>query len=151
MRFEILLCLFLLFAGAGCRTMPRLAPANLKEPGWTVREGQAVWQVKRGKEIAGEILLATSDDGRVFVQFSKTPFPLIMAQSTPSNWQVEIPTQNKRYSGRGHPPARLIWLYLPRLLSGQPPPDGWVFKKLAERSWRLENPSTGEAVEGFFN
>ncbi|MDB6056500.1 MAG: hypothetical protein JWO95_344, partial [Verrucomicrobiales bacterium] len=68
---------------AGCRTMKPLPPANLKEPGWTVREGQAVWKRKASEpEIAGEILLATRSDGRAFVQFSKNPFPLVIAQST---------------------------------------------------------------------
>src|SRR5258706_8431052 len=110
---------------AGCRIGPRLAPVNLQEPGWTVRTGQAVWTRARGKpDVAGEILVATRPDGRAFVQFSKSPFPLIIAQSTPQGWQAEIPMDNKRYAGHGQPPRRLLLLYVPRALAGQPLPKG---------------------------
>src|SRR2546421_166697 len=68
------LLLILLFL-AGCALLPPLPQANLRDPGWTVREGQAVWKSKRGaSDIAGEILVATQPDGRAFVQFTKTPF-----------------------------------------------------------------------------
>ena len=136
---------------AGCRTVPRLAPVNLQEPGWTVRTGQAVWKRARGKpEVAGEILVATRSDGRAFVQFSKSPFPLIIAQSTPHNWEVELPMDNKRYSGHGQPPRRLLLLYLPRALAGQPLPTGWSWQKLENNGWRLENQAKGESLELYF-
>src|SRR5436190_1004987 len=71
----------------GCRTAP-LPPVNLHEPGWTVREGQAVWKRDQNTpEIAGEVLLATRPDGCTFVQFTKTPFPMIIAQTTTNHWQ----------------------------------------------------------------
>ena len=134
----------------GCQTARPLPPANLKEPGWTISEGQAVWHTRRGKkEVAGEFLLATRSDGRVFVQFSKNPFPLVIAQSTPSSWSVEIPTQKKKYSGHGQPPARLIWLYLPGVLAGKPPPKGWSWQTRENKGWRLENHGTGQSIEGF--
>src|SRR5205823_11461642 len=108
------------------------------EPGWRVREGQAVWRVKRAApEIAGEVLLATCADGRSFVQFTKTPFPFLIGQTTTNTWQAELPTQNRRYSGRGKPPKRLIWLYLPRLLSGAPASKGWSWEPLAANRWHL--------------
>jgi hypothetical protein len=141
----LLACLF-----QGCATVPPLPPVNLKEPGWTVREGQAAWTREQGaSELAGEILLATKGD-RAFVQFSKTPFPMIVAQKTANTWEVQIPIQNKRYSGQGKPPARLIWLYLPQVLAGQPPPPGWSWKE-DMTDWRLENRSTGEIIEGFLD
>src|SRR5436190_16985831 len=109
--------LFLMFAATGCRTLPPLAPANLSEPGWTVRQGQAVWQSgKERPEIAGELLLATKSNGEVFVQFTKTPFPLVIAQQVANHWQVQFPTQNKSYSGLGTPPSRLIWFPLAEAL-----------------------------------
>src|SRR3954464_16041006 len=87
-----LLCCLLLCA-AGCRLLPSLPPTNLSEPGWHVREGQAVWRMKRdAPEIAGEILLATKADGHAFVQFTKTPFPFLIGQTTSNRWQVELPT-----------------------------------------------------------
>jgi hypothetical protein len=116
-----------------------------------VREGQAVYHPKRGlPDIAGELLVATRDDGRVFVQFAKNPFPIAVAQSTKTTWEFQLPMQNKRYSGRGNPPKRLIFLYLPRVLLGQAPPKGWTWRTLENNNWRLENPATGESLEGYF-
>jgi len=153
MTFKIfypLLCCLMICA-AGCQTVPRLPAVNLSEPGWQVREGQAVWRAKRdAPEIAGEILLATRPDGRAFVQFTKTPFPFLIAQSRTNTWQAELPTQNRRYSGRGKPPKRLIWLYLPLILTGAAPPKGWEWQELEGGRWRLENRRTGEALEGYF-
>ncbi|HVV71537.1 MAG TPA: hypothetical protein VHI52_08570, partial [Verrucomicrobiae bacterium] len=63
---------------------------------------------------------------------------------------VEFPPQNKHYAGRGAPPKRLIWLYLPRVLSGQPPPKNWVWQQDNTR-WHLENRANGESIEGYFN
>jgi hypothetical protein len=145
-----LLCVFsCLFAG--CRMTP-LTPVNLQEGGWTVREGQAVWKrTKDAPEIAGDVLVATRGDGKSFVQFTKTPFPMIIAQTTTNRWQVEIPMQNKRYSGPGAPPKRLIWAYLPGLLAGESPPKGWSWNRLPENGWRLENSRTGEMLQGYLS
>ncbi len=137
---------------SGCMSLGRrLPPVDLKEPGWTVREGQAVWQRKRGGVgVAGDILVATRPDGRAFVQFSKPPFPLISGQLLPGKWQVEIPPQNRRYSGSGNPPKRILFLYLPRVLAGKPPPENWTWRQ-DTNGWRLENHVTGESLEGYFN
>jgi hypothetical protein len=134
----------------GCRTMKPLPAANLQEPGWTVREGQAVWKRKASEpEIAGEIIVATRTDGRSFVQFSKNPFPLLTAQSTRNGWQVQSHTDNKFYSGHGKPPARLIFLYLPKLLAGEPAPKGWSYEKVAD-GYKLEDHRNGESLEVYF-
>ncbi len=142
----------LILGGTGCRTVSvRIPPANLKEPGWTVHQGQAVWHIPRagGREIAGEVLVATRLDGRAFVQFTKSPFPLVIAQASSEAWAVEFPPQNKHYSGRGAPPKRIIWLYLPRVLEGKAPPKGWTWKEDSS-GWRLANPGNGEFIEGYF-
>ncbi len=151
-RVKTLLFLVVLIGMAGCVTVPPLPPANLQEPGWTVRQGQAVWHMSRkrgGREVAGEFLLATRPDGRVFVQFSKSPFTLLTAQTTAHTWEIEDPTQNKRYSGHGQPPKAAIWLWLPRVLSGQRPPKGFSWEQLGDGGWRLKNNSTGESLEGY--
>jgi hypothetical protein len=149
MMFKIFLALLSLLCLTGCALVPPLAPVDLKEPGWTVREGQAVYHPKHGTpEIAGDLLVATRAD-RAFVQLAKNPFPIAVAQSTANAWQLELPLQNKRYSGPGKPPKRLIFLYLPRVLAGQPPPKGWTWRTLPNHGWRLENPATGEFLEGF--
>ncbi|HLP78705.1 MAG TPA: hypothetical protein VK327_17505, partial [Candidatus Paceibacterota bacterium] len=104
----------LIFAAVGCQTTPLLPPANLSAPGWKTFQGQAIWRAKRdAPEIAGEILLATNSNGRMFVQFTKTPFPFVIAQTTTNTWQIESPAQNRTYAGHGSPPLRLIWFQLP--------------------------------------
>jgi hypothetical protein len=148
--FNALLFLFALWA-TGCRTVPALPPVNLQQPGWQVRQGQAVWRLARGgREIAGDVLVASKNNGEAFLQFSKTPFPLVIAQTTPDRWQVAFPPQNRYYAGRGTPPKRLIWLYLPRVLTGKAPPKHWLWHQDAN-GWRLQNSATGESLEGFFN
>jgi hypothetical protein len=141
----------MLLANLGCQTGAPLPKVNLQEPGWAVHEGQAVWRLQHGtREIAGDLIVATGPDERSFVQFSKSPFPLVIAQRAEKKWAVEFPPQNKHYAGRGAPPLRLIWLYLPRVLTGQPPPKGWIWRSDKEH-WHLENPATGESLEGYFN
>ena len=148
-RFKISAALLVL--EAGCQTVPPLPPANLRDPGWIVREGQAVWRQNRGApEIAGEILVATRLDSQALVQFTKTPFPLIIAQRTTHAWQIEIPTQNQRHAGHGQPPAHLLWFSLARILSGTGPPEGWSWQASKDNQWSLTNPSTGESLKGYF-
>lgn len=142
----------LLFFQPGCQTIPTLPPVNLSEPGWTVSQGQAVWRTKKdAPEIAGELILATNPDGRSFLQFTKTPLPFVVAQLTANSWQIHFVPENKTYSGRGAPPKQLMWLYLPRCLAGSPPPKSWSWNRLENNGWRLENPATGESLEGYLN
>jgi hypothetical protein len=129
-----------------------LPPVNLDSPGWKIQQGQAVWkQKKAAPELAGEILFATNSDGRALLQFTKTPFPFVIAQKTPTSWQLEIPAQNKKYSGPGTPPSRISWFHLMSALNGQLPKKPWTFQKMADDNWRLENKKTGETVEGFLS
>jgi hypothetical protein len=129
-----------------------MAPVNLQQPGWRVREGQVVWKRNEtAPEIAGDVLVATRADGRSFVQFTKTPFPMIIAQTTTNRWQIDIPMENKRYSGPGSPPKRLIWAYLPRLLAGDAPPKGWSWTRLPDNGLQLNNSQTGEMLQGYFS
>lgn len=150
---SILFIFFLfLFAQTGCRTAAPLSPVNLNAPGWTVQQGQAVWRTKRdAPEIAGELIVAKNPDGSSFVQFTKTPLPFVVAQTTANAWQIHFVPENRTFSGRGKPPPRLAWLYLPRCLEGQPPPRSWHWQPLENNGWRLENWVTGESLEGFLN
>lgn len=146
----ILPCLILALGSAGCALLKPLPQADLSEPGWVVHEGQAVWRLPKGKsEIAGEVLVAFRLDGSAFAQFTKSPFPIVVARAAPGRWEIEFPPQNQRYAGRGAPPVRLAWLYLPRVLAGQPPPRNWTWLSDAN-GWRLSNRASGESVEGFF-
>jgi hypothetical protein len=150
LRRALLFSLVLLIGAVGCRTVRPLPQFDLSEPGWIIRNGQAIWHVSQGEtEVAGEVIVATGTNGRSFVQFSKVPFPLVIARASSRQWEVEFPPQNKHYSGRGAPPLRLIWLWLPRVLSGEPPPKTWSWRN-DDSGWRLENLSNGEFIEGYF-
>jgi len=141
----------LALALSGCRSLPLQPPIDLSSPGWIVREGQAVWQARAGAAgIAGELLVATHPDGRSVVQFTKTPLPFIVAQRTTEGWQAQIIPRNKTYSGRGAPPARLLWLHLPEALARGNAVDGFRFTTNAAGGWRLERLATGECLEGYF-
>src|SRR6185437_2741078 len=129
---------------AGCQIFPKLPPVDLSQPGWNIRQGQAVWRSKKdAPEIAGELLVATRSDDKTFVQFTKTPLPFVAAQSTRHHWQIEAIPQNKTFSGPGKPPVRALWLWLPRCLAGEKPPKKLSWQRLENNSWRLENRVTG--------
>ena len=140
----------LIVAGA-CQSLPPLPRVNLEEAGWTVRQGQAVWHPRPdAPEIAGDIIVATNPDGRAFVQFSKSPLSLAVAQKTRASWEIEFPMQHRRYAGRGRPPARLLWLQLPDALTHKTLAKPWSWQLLPDDHWQLENPKTGESLEGYF-
>jgi hypothetical protein len=149
--FSIICWLSLALAFIGCKTVP-LPPTDFSEPGWKIQQGQAIWRAKNNApEVAGELLLATNPDGRTVVQFTKTPVPFVIAQRTLKSWQLEIPAQNKKYSGSGKAPGRISWFHLPTALKGSVLPEPWVFRKPDNENWHLENKSTGEMIEGFLN
>lgn len=133
-----------------CRTLPPLPSADLSAPGWKVQQGQAVWKALAEKpEIAGELLLATNQNGNFFVQFTKSPFTLVSAQLSGEQWQLEFGGGERSFRGRGQPPARFVWFQLPRALVGQPLDVPWQFMRSAD-FWRFENARTGESLEGAF-
>src|SRR5687768_6419551 len=67
----------------GCRTPANLPAVDLAQPGWQVRQGQAVWTTGvSGPELAGELLWATHPDGRFVLQFLKTPITMVEAQGS---------------------------------------------------------------------
>ncbi len=147
-----LLVLVLLAGTVGCGTAVRFEPVDLKEPGWTVHRGEAIWRRKRGGDgIAAEFLAATRPDGRAFVQLSKDAFPLAVGQTSPGEWTIEFPLANGHYSGHGPAPNRVILLQLPRVLTGLPPPKGITWAPLKSGGWRLENVSSGESLDVFLD
>ena len=134
-----------------CHSVP-LPPANFSDPAWRLREGQAVWQSGRAApEIAGEMQLATRTEGGVWLQFTKSPFPFVVAQATTTNWLVQFVPMNRTYSGPGQPPGRIAWLQLARVFTTGAPAKGWVWEWQQAGAWRLVNPKSGERIEGFFN
>ncbi len=142
-------CLLILIDFAGCISAPPLPKVDLSEPGWVIREGQAVWRPPhKAAEIAGDLQVATKKDGSVFVQFTKTPLPFAIAQTTPSGWQIEFPTQNRRFAAHGSPPARIVWFQLADALAGKPLSKNWFWKSAGD-NWQLTNSSSGESLEGY--
>jgi hypothetical protein len=147
----IYFALLVLFSCAGCRTMPPLPPADFSAPGWRVQQGQAIWKPSSSRpELAGDLLLATNVNGNFFIQFSKIPFPLATAQISGDQWQIEFGADKFSWHGRGSPPNRFSWFQLPRALLGGNLDGNWKFIRVETNSWRLENPRTGESLEGEF-
>jgi hypothetical protein len=99
--------------------------------------------------LGGELVMASHEDGRCAIQFTKTPLPLVMAQTTRTNWLIEFPPQRMSFAGRRAPPTRFAWLYLSAALSGESLPSTLHFQRKPDGGWRLENTRSGESVEGF--
>jgi hypothetical protein len=126
-----------------------LAPADFSSPGWLLRQGQAVWKPSKSRpELAGDLLLAVNTNGNFVVQFSKTPFALASAQVADGRWQIAFGAGKHSWSGSGAPPARFLWFQLSRVLAGAPANAPWRSTLRTDNSWRLENPGTGEFLEG---
>lgn len=136
----------------GCRTPAPLPPLNLAEPGWRVRQGQAVWRARPQRPaLAGELLVAWNSDGRGFAQFTKTPFTLLNARLSPTQWQIEFPPERRSYHGDGLPPHQFAWLHLPHALAGGPLPPQLEMVQKGDGGWRLVNRRTGEQIEGYLS
>jgi hypothetical protein len=76
---------------------------------------------------------------------------ILFAQTTSTNWLIRFPQRQMGFSGRGPGPKRFSWLYLPAALAGKPLPKPLHFENKAGGGWRLENPRTGETLEGFLS
>lgn len=134
----------------GCRTMPPAPPVNLSEPGWVIRQGQAVWKPKpEATDVAGDLLVAMHRDGRSLVQFTKPPLPFAVAQRSSNSWHVQFFAQKKSYSGAGDPPSRIVWLQLPDGLIGRHSDTNWFYARKAEGGWHFENLVTEEMLDGY--
>jgi hypothetical protein len=141
--------LALLTACGGCQT-GTVSLFTASGPGWHVQQGQALWRPRRGlPEVGGDLVLASHEDGRCFIQFAKTPMSLVSAQTTGTNWLIQFPAAHRSFSGHRQPPTRFGWLYLHRALTGQEIPSALRFEPKPEGGWRLENAHSGESLEGF--
>ena len=151
-RLHVILGALVAIGLGGCRTPAPPAPLNLAEPGWQVRQGQAVWRARPHRPaLAGELLVAWNSDGRGFAQFSKTPFTLLNARLSPTQWQIVFPPERRSYRGSGLPPQQLAWLHLPRVLAGLPLPPELRMVEKGDGGWRLMNRRTGEQIEGYWS
>lgn len=144
------LLLLALWFAPGCRS-PRAGTASA---GFTVpgvpRQGQAVWRRSaKGEELTGDLVVATGGPGSYVVEFSKPALPLVRVSRQGERWEVQATGRGRR-SGRGRSPA-LCWFVLGDFLSGSPalrPP--WLGEwDGGARGWWIENPRTGERIEGY--
>ena len=142
LAFALCLCV-------SCRTGPPLPPADFSAPGWQVHQGQAVWKPPgKRPELTGDLLLATNAVGDFYIQFSKTPFTIAAAQRSDDQWQIDFGTGQHHWRGHGTPPKYFSWFQLPVGLNGAAPRAPWKFTRKEDDAWRLENPRTGEWLEG---
>jgi hypothetical protein len=148
LRGSSLLAVFGLAWLVGCATP--LPPADLSSPGWIVRQGQAIWKTGNS-DLAGEIIFATRPDGSSSLQFIKTPLPLVSAQTRDSRWTITFVGENRTISGKGVPPAQLLWLHLASALSSSKPSGPLTFSHETNSTWQLSNPETGESISGYLN
>ena len=142
----VVLLLFL----TGCAASRPLPPADLSAPGWAIQAGQAVWK-SGSSDLAGELIFAKRSDGSSALQFIKTPLPLVSAQMRENRWTITFVADNRTVSGKGIPPAQLLWLHLASALKGESPTPPVRFSQDAGGNWKLENSQTGEAISGFLN
>jgi hypothetical protein len=143
---------FLAAVAGGCLTSPGKTLFTSGGNGWTIRQGQALWKpAGHHPELAGEIVLAQNPDGRSSLEFTKTLLPVVLAQATSNRWLIQFPSQKIGLRGRGQPPQRFLWFYLPVALAGQPMPENLDFHRQPDGGWRLANRRTGEWVEGFIS
>lgn len=84
-----------------------------------------------------------------YVQFSKT-FPILSARLAPEGWEFHNIAEDKRYSGGGNPPRRIVWLQMLRVLEGREISDRWTVARPSDRYIALEDPHTGERLEVSF-
>jgi hypothetical protein len=140
----------LLFMVTSCRTLPPLPTPTLDTGDWLVRRGQAVWMPGAQKQpVAGEFLVATNRAGDLVVEFSKVPFPTIIAQTTARQWQLQVFPQNQTWTVLGKPPEKIIWFQAGRALTEQALRRPWLFGRSGTNEWSLENSQTGEKLRGF--
>jgi hypothetical protein len=144
-----IVCLIPLFV-VGCRTIKPLPADDLSTPGWTIRQGQAVWKTHES-ELAGELIVATHADGRSSIQFIKTPLPLVSAQRKGDLWTIRFFADNRVISGRGVPPPQLLWLHLGPAVRGYLPARTLEFKAENGGNWELRTGEGGESISGFLN
>lgn len=138
------------FCWCGCHTSSAGRVLAVSGPDWRTQEGQALWRPSRHRaELGGDLILARSVDGSCVMHFDKTPLPVLVAQTTRTNWLIDFPAKRLCFTGRGKPPKRFAWLYLPAALAGQPLPAPFHFERKPDGGWRLENQRSGESLEGF--
>jgi len=138
------------FLSTGCQTGANNLLFRASGPGWRVQQGQALWRPGRHyPELGGELVVASHPDGRCAMQFLKTPLPMVLAQTSATNWLIQFPPRRMSFAGKNNPPPRFLWLYLHAALAGESLPNLVHFSRKPDGGWKLENVKSGETVEGY--
>jgi hypothetical protein len=147
-NIRFFICLWLCVFCCSCASR-RFEAIDLSQPGWKVQQGEATWKPgKKHSEFTGEIVVASREDGRSFVQFATVAFPIVTAQCAASHWQIEFPSRKLRFGGAGKPSSRFGWLQLSQALRHERLAEQWHFEQGSDGRWRLENRESGECLEG---
>ena len=124
-----------------------LPEVDLSAPGWTVWTGQALWKPEADRAaIAGDIVLASHDNGDVLISFAKPPVPIFTAQTAAKLWRIDHAHAQRSHTGSGQPPARFVWFQIPAMLQDSTAPKGWRMITAADSVWELDNLDTGERI-----
>ena len=149
MSFGRLAMLLVLLLGGCALIQPELPATDLSAPKWMVRSGQAVWQPAQdgAPRLLGDLVMAESDDGELYLSFTKAPLPLFTARRWGWRWAIRFVEEQRSYGGYGPPPrGRFIWFALPDIVAGEAPPPGWEVETVAPHIWQLRQPKTGESL-----
>ncbi len=131
----------------GCSRIVSLPEVDLDDPKWTIWEGQALWTPRSDlTALAGDLIVARTEDEDVLVSFSKSSFPIFTCQTTGTRWRIDFIDKGRSYSGLGRPPKKFVWFQLPELLEGASPPKHWEVNEKTDNEWLLLNRKTGEKI-----
>lgn len=137
-----------------CRTARPLPVVDTSQPGWHTQQFPALWRPpgRDSVEMAGDLWVTRHADGRVLVGFAKVPFPNLTAWRTLEEWQIEFQPQRRRLQGRGTPPHRCLWLWVPEMLDKKPLPALLRVEAPPGRTnaLRLRHAQSGEMLTLFF-
>lgn len=138
--------------GLGCRGTGAGRATGMATPSmavWPTQTGQAVWRRDRGAgEVTGDLLFAHGGGAGALLEFSKPALPLIRVAREGGRWSVHATGRGTR-EGRGRPP-RFSWFAALEFLRGGALPEPWRGgREAATGGWWVENPRTGERIEGF--
>jgi hypothetical protein len=99
--------------------------------------------------VAGELTVARSLSGRAVAEFSKPPLPVVVAVSWFEGWAIEFAGGERTFSGKGDTRFQYSWLVLLEALQKRSAPPGWTWTGEPIGKWSLENPKTGERLQGY--
>jgi len=133
---------------AGCAAVPSMPRVDLADADWTVWSGQAVWRPRADRpSLAGDLIVARNARGDVLINFSKSPLSIFTARTSGGSWSIDFIESEQSYAGRGRPPKRFVWFYLPDILDGAAPPGNWSAAPLASDEWTIVSRKTGETIK----